>query len=311
MTRFLQNILITLLGTTIIYLLFFWATTSLEYRENELIYYANDYLVWKGGKSYVTFREFDKNKNYDVVVLGSSHAYRGYDPRIFEKFGYSMFNLGTSGQTPMNTYYIVQDLIDSSNTDFVIFDIYEGTFSGSGLECTSDLTMNYPDDGAAIRMGGALKDIRAVNMLTLRFLRKNDTLDYLPKETNINGYYRSNDTMDSDPDFNASEFEAPQKQYDHFESVLRYLNEQDIPVVVASHPLPKVEARKKLHKSFRKAVTPTLEEYGTPYFDHTLKHDLNSYHYFKDESHLNQNGVSKYNRFLIDELIDNGFLSGE
>ena len=41
----------------------------------------------------------DTTINIDVLVLGSSHAYRGFDPRIFKKAGIKLFNFGSSGQT--------------------------------------------------------------------------------------------------------------------------------------------------------------------------------------------------------------------
>src|SRR5688572_15501507 len=39
----------------------------------------------------------------DILVLGSSLAYRGIDPRVFSKKGIRIFNLGSTAQTPIQS----------------------------------------------------------------------------------------------------------------------------------------------------------------------------------------------------------------
>src|SRR3972149_6768649 len=46
--------------------------------------------------------EFDRTQNYDLIFLGSSHCYRCFDPFVFQKFGLTTYNLGSSSQTPIN-----------------------------------------------------------------------------------------------------------------------------------------------------------------------------------------------------------------
>ena len=55
------------------------------------------------GHTFTRMQDAQKTKNVDVLIVGSSHAYRGIDPRILQKDGISAFNLGSSAQTPINT----------------------------------------------------------------------------------------------------------------------------------------------------------------------------------------------------------------
>lgn len=59
------------------------------------------YPIGGTGNSYTRLSEVEDIKNIDILFLGSSHTYRGFDTRIFSKYGYSTFNLGTTSQTPI------------------------------------------------------------------------------------------------------------------------------------------------------------------------------------------------------------------
>lgn len=60
------------------------------------------------GHLFSRVRDAEKMKNPDILFLGSSHAYRGFDTRIFSKHGITSFNLGSSAQTPIiQKYYFI------------------------------------------------------------------------------------------------------------------------------------------------------------------------------------------------------------
>lgn len=52
------------------------------------------------------FVSAQNSETVDIVVLGSSHAYRGYDGRIFHDAKFSSYNLGSSGQRLLLTEFI-------------------------------------------------------------------------------------------------------------------------------------------------------------------------------------------------------------
>lgn len=102
--------------------------------------------------------------------LGSSHAYRGYDPRVFSDHGLSTFNLGSSSQRIMHSYIIAKEYISSGNT-LVILDVFSSTLVHDYLlEASSSLIQNVPSFSAALKIGLRTPDPRVLNMLTLRLM---------------------------------------------------------------------------------------------------------------------------------------------
>ena len=53
-------------------------------------------------------REAETAGPVDILFVGSSHAYRGFDPRIFAALGFTSFNLGTKAQSPLNTDFLLR-----------------------------------------------------------------------------------------------------------------------------------------------------------------------------------------------------------
>src|SRR5690606_36447324 len=91
-----------------------------------------------GGYTKTRLNEAEHMGNVDVLVLGSSHAYRGFDPRIFQKNNVKIFNLGTSAQSPIQTEYVVKRYIEKLNPKVVLFEVSYLSFSSDGLESTLD-----------------------------------------------------------------------------------------------------------------------------------------------------------------------------
>ena len=87
-------------------------------------------------------KEAEKVKNIDVLIIGSSHAYRGYDTRIFNHAGLSAFNLGSDGQTPLSTEFLVKRYVKGLNPKFVIIDVYPVLLGNDGMESQLEL-MSY------------------------------------------------------------------------------------------------------------------------------------------------------------------------
>src|SRR4051812_37178873 len=92
-TGILRKLAAFLLFTFAAYYFILTLTVSIHVGKTPLIYRLSKGMVWKGGYSYNRFRQFDKNKKYDIIVLGSSRANRGFDPEVFRSNGFNLFNL--------------------------------------------------------------------------------------------------------------------------------------------------------------------------------------------------------------------------
>lgn len=113
----------------------------------------NDYK-WHFG---LMARDLDNSKDIDVLVLGSSHVYRSFDPRVAKQEGINMLNVASPLQTPFNSYYLLKDIFDgklrSENVEAAT-----GTLSQSPLSTAQD---NSPKNIRAVVVELYEKTMRA------------------------------------------------------------------------------------------------------------------------------------------------------
>ena len=308
--RFITNALILFGSFAALYMLAFWLLCKVEVGGTPLIYRCGDALNWKGGNSYRKFQDFDPGKRYDVVFIGSSHAYRGYDPGIFKRHGYESFNLGTSAQSPLNSFAILEHYLTKENTGLILLDTYEAALEMDGLESTADLSQNISSDAAAVDMALALRDPRGVNMLLLRWMRRDAPVmftdsSYLPGGSSLN-----TDSVHGTIHYVTGKplmMQARQQRY--LRSFLTWCKKRGIPVVLVGHPYPKQADRKK-HEQFEAWLREEVKSFGYPLYDFAFDHGLplDDRDNFYDHNHLNRAGVEIFNPILIDQLERDGLL---
>jgi hypothetical protein len=282
-----------------IYLLVLFALTHVKVGGNKLIYRAVQGLVWKGGYSYDRFRSFDRDKKYDVLVFGSSRANRGLHPLQFEKSGYSLYNLGTDDQTPINTEVLVKDFVKKDKCRLVIIDMYDKVFAQNPLESTSDLIQNLNDDKTALKMAMCSGDMRAINQFGLRLMMKNSAPEYKAETKLYNGYRALNDNFHYSDDRHF--YKRTERHMKAFEETLKYLQSIKVPCLLICQPLPLMPAN---HHQFVKDIEPLLEKYNQKLYDFTSMNEMVNPGGFADMSHLNDKGAERYSDFLIDSLVN-------
>ena len=98
------------------------------------------------------FIDFLNKSGEDVLIVGSSHAYRGIDPRILERDGITAFNLGSSAQTPINTKVLLHQYLEQINPKLVVYEAYAGTLAIDGVESSLDILSNNKIDINNLRL---------------------------------------------------------------------------------------------------------------------------------------------------------------
>ena len=84
------------------------------------------YLVIDDTTSYtrVTMHEFYEQDDIDVLFMGASHCYRGFDVRTTDQMlGCNTFNLGSSSQDIDTTYLLMQEALDLYDVDHIYLEI--------------------------------------------------------------------------------------------------------------------------------------------------------------------------------------------
>ena len=126
------------------------------------------------GHTYSRLRDAENIKNVDLLIFGTSLAFKGYDTRIFAKNGIRTFNLGTAGETPVQTEYMVKRYSKNIHPDLVIYEVNPEWFSTNRIESTVDILSNLPDiDLDAAKMAFRVNNIKVYNNLIYSFYRAN------------------------------------------------------------------------------------------------------------------------------------------
>ncbi len=301
--RLLKSGLVFLLVFAVLYFPALVFMCKVNFKSKPLIYKTSDIYTLKGGNSYRKFKEFDKNAKCDLIVVGSSHAYRGYDPRNFSSAGISMFNLGTSAQTPLNSYIITKNYVTNGNCKLVILDVYDGAFHNNGFESSSDLIQNISSNKAAFEMATSYKNPQILNMLALRFINSSSPVLYQDSLYKGCGYSEKRDTLKYSLPFDEYEnrYLPSDVQIEYLEKLLQYFTTNNIPVIMVTVPFPK-EKIVEQHIIYSKIFTEMALKYKVQYLDYSFNNNFNSKTHFYDSHHLNQSGVNLFNKIFLDDL---------
>lgn len=308
--RILKQALLVGLIAVVVYVGVLFVLCKVKVGGNALVYRTSDVYNLKGGNTYRKFREYDPAKRYDVIVIGSSHAYRGYDPRIFREKGLNMFNLGTSAQTPINTFAILKEYITEANTGLVVLDCYENAMAMEGLESTADLSQNITSDAAVLRMFSAIRDPRILNMFAIRKLMSDEPAAYVDSFYVEAGFSTKTDSVRGDIDYGLDlTLELGARQPEYLVKCIRYCQEQGIPIVLVTHPLPQASNHPR-HEAFHTIIDSVAQATGVEYIDYAFEHGLplHDRHHYYDHNHFNQAGVALFNPKLIADLRRKGYV---
>lgn len=309
MVKALKPLALFLFIAVAIYVGAFLILAHVPFRGKPLIFRTAGYYKWPGGTSWASFKEFDPKEHRDAVIVGSSHAYRGYDPFVFGERGYRVFNLGTSSQTPLNTLPIIKHFLDSAHCPVLIMDVYEGSFHGPGLESTADLSQNQPSDGAAWDMAWALRDLRGLNMMALRLLSNRSKPYYEAPEYKGLGFCTLPDSIrTAAPEATKDTATLWARQRYFFEECVRLCKLRGIRMVVSSH-YERRDRRGVTHQALAAYMDSVLAGTGVPYLDFTDDPAIEDRNWFKDNNHLNTAGARIFTGHLVDSLEALGVLS--
>lgn len=253
-------------------------------------------------------QEARKTNNVDILVLGSSHAYRGFDPRIFSNHGLEMFNFGSSSQSPLQTEVLLKRYYHSLNPKTVIFEIYPNVFTGDGVESSISLLSSDIIDQHALKMALEIDNLITYNSLFISFLknkldRRSPSINSTIFRTHqyVEGGYVERDQLyyyEPEPMSN-SQWEFNESQWQAFERCLKIIESNGAQIFLVYAPITKGLYRSKTNNA---EFLKRMETYGYPVYDFNAMTELDDALHFYDSNHLNQDGVEIFNRSLLSEL---------
>jgi|SRR5690554_1143945 len=253
--------------------------------------------------------EIPKTNDVDILIVGSSHAYRGFDPRIFKRHDINLFNLGSSAQSPQQSYFLLEEYLDTIDPKKVIFEVYPETFTTDGIEAATDLISN---DNLSFRLvvhSLSYANIRVINTLLLRIfdqlILRSDRTESLTirQDTYIpggfvateEGFFKPKEARDQQA------FSFKEKQFEFLEKSVQLLKDRDIPYIFIQAPVTNILNASKPTPNF---FGERLSKLGL-YHNYQGELDLDDNLDFVDNDHLSQAGVEKFNEAVIRNDIYN------
>lgn len=299
MKLMIRNSLKVLLAALAIYVAVIFIFSNVQLIDRRMSSFFIPNMQRNGGQEMQMMRDLTSNQvKYDAIVLGSSHAYRGYDPRIFEQSGMNLFNAGTSAQNAKGLFVLYNEYL-RDRSDVFILDIYDPVFELEGTESNMRLIQNVPTEKAAVALVRQECKIYTVNALLVRFASINP-IDEAPNNDYVkNGFCEKKGILYAVEPLNDSVFDANEEMFVAFETLIKQTQADGKRVVLCSHPLPASAGLRNYHDKFLSRFTPLIVRLGIPYIDLTYYTEGFGINEFADLSHLNQQGVELYNRLLL------------
>jgi hypothetical protein len=272
--------------------------------------FSKNIIYKKGGTGFLYTRllEADSVKNIDVLAIGSSHAYRGFDPRIFKEYGYKLFNLGSSNQTPIQTNLFLKRYLKKLNPKLVIIEVYPWSLCNDGVESALNIISNTNVDLKVGRMALAVHHLKVYNSLIYGLsedlLNQENFTETIKTETDkyisggfverLGGFYSQKVSKEGRKKWIINEI-----QWEYLKKNIQILKEKEINYLLVQAPTTKL-----LFNSYsnNNSIDSILNSLG-PYLNFNLTSNMNDSLHFYDSDHLNQNGVEIFNTSLLENKL--------
>ena len=287
-----------------VFLIVWGAVVPEKYRTN---------LIYSSGQGFMDLRlqEADVMENVEVLIVGSSHAYRGIDPRNLEENGIKAFNLGSSLQSPVQTEFLLRKYLKQMNPKLVLFEVGYKTFSSDGVEGAIDLIVNSERfDWDLVKMAFELNEMAVYNCLAYTWFRKKmlgeTREEYLEQHMEVDRYIeggfveRKSLVYVGPHEFRKQVQPVNPLQQESFEECLQYLRDHQVQTILIQTPIlydyyTSIENIHEYDEYFKTKVS--LDNYYN--FSDSIYEETK---YFYDHHHLNTTGVRRFNDDLIHVL---------
>jgi hypothetical protein len=275
--------------------------------------------------SIIKFEDLPVN-NIDVLYMGSSRAYSSFIPEMFDSIsGLKSYNLGTSGQSPITSYFLLKEVFKIQNPKIIFYDISHEIYSTDDEIITGSYVFDYYswnlNKFSYWIYGLNFKDKIAFFIPSYRFRNniywlirvklfggKNnfDTNQYWGGK----GYIGSTAILSKDdllkPSiYSFSKEEINRKRIRFLTRIIDYVNNTDAELVFIYNPYPNIVLNNMIDRekifSFYEVL---ISDYGLTYINlNTLMQNLCDSTDFRNMNHLNDYGARKATQFLYNKAI--------
>lgn len=309
----MKKFLIGILTFVMVYIVLHIATICVF--GNNKYFDVNYYNIGSYGNMFSRINDIASHKNPEILFLGSSHAYRSFDTRIFNDAGVSTFNFGSSSQTPLQTEVLLKKYLDVIQPKTIIFEVYFGVFQRDGIESTTDLISNDHIDTEICKLAIRSGNIKVINTLIYGLYQeyccgiRNTFQEDSMKDGDLYVSGGFVEKLNYSPYVSVSSSEQrfiklQPKQLRAFGNCIKMISDEQIPYLLVKAPLPK-----SINSSYvnQNEFNELMSSYGN-YLDFNEIIQLDD-SCFYDSDHLSQKGVVMFDNRLI-QVIDSLKIQG-
>lgn len=267
------------------------------------------------GYTLLKTREIKNYSNIDALFLGSSTVYRGIDTRIFDQHNIKAFNLGTSGQSPYNSYYLLKDHISTVRPKCVVVDLYWPLAAKEGTEPTIDIVSNHELTYNMFEMA-----FRSHNMLTIRNViavalnRLYKPLNTVQVEKNSNdNYIKGGFVATTKIDYKkksylfanfASKITLPLKmQLESIDKIIALCKSNNTKLIFILVPVSRMFKNNiKNYNDYTNIISAIAQKNNISFIDYNEQDQLDlTDNDYSDINHLNFEGAAKFTKRLFND----------
>jgi hypothetical protein len=259
------------------------------------------------GHSLSRFREAENYGDVDILFLGSSHAYRGFDTRIFESEGYQSFNLGSGAQTHVQTELLLNRYFDRLMPEIVVYEVYPGSFGLDGIESSLDLLANTQLDAGLLKIGLKQSHVKIYNTIIYSFYKDitgtkqkfAEVSEKGPDEYISGGFVQRKTGHFSGDKTTHKYWIYRHEQIEAFKRNIAYLDSKQVRVILVQAPVTKFHYKSyQNYPLFDQAISGEGE-----YYNFNERMSLDDSIHFYDQHHMNQSGIELFNRDFIKQIL--------
>ena len=300
MKKLIKNSVLFILLVLVVYpcLLLIWAKFApLSLKQN--IFYVPGAM----GHIHTKLKEVKSTSDIDILFLGSSHAYRGFDPRVYDSLGYSNFNLGSSAQTPLQTELLLNRYLDSLRPDIVVYEVYPETFALDGIESTLYLLANDTLGKDLFELTTHYNHVKVYNVLCYAYYQElmgatNEFVEDIRKEDDTyikDGFVEKDFECFEYKTYETQNREFREDQLESFDRIYKMLAARDIEINLVQAPYTS-----SLYQSYNNNATfdSIMNTYGE-YHNFNGRLNLDDSLHFYDKDHMNKYGVKIFNEAMV------------
>lgn len=251
----------------------------------------------------------------DIIFIGSSHCYRTFDTEIIDSIcSLNSFNMGSSFQTPLTSYFVLKEVLKTQKPKFVVFENYFDMLFSTNQLINSSYNMDHMKNNINklefYAYGLNYSEKLKYFLTSYRYRNNIDYLFTIEKEINSKDIYKSKGYVENDSiidiiniqeknlfnNYYFNEKLINQKQLNAVTNLTDLCKSQEINIIWAMAPIP--------HISYKKIKNP--EDIDSFYDNLSQENKVHFHNYqnsfiinfsdsldFSDDNHLNINGARK------------------